>query len=55
MKVVDIITKLEKIGRNIDTVTKLLPTPCFPGQEPLCYVIESLEEYRDVLLDMEVK
>lgn len=55
MTVRDILKKREEISTNIGYLYRLLPTPCYPAQEPLCNTIELLTEYAEMLGDLEVK
>lgn len=50
----DVISKLQQIDHAIMTVELQLPKDYFPGQEPLCDVINLLSEYRDKILDSKV-
>jgi hypothetical protein len=46
--------KIHKIDHAILTVERYLPKDYFPGQEPLCDVINLLSEYREIILDGKV-
>lgn len=50
----DILKKLQEIDHAILTVERRLPKEYFPGQEPLCDVINLLSEYRDKILTCDV-
>lgn len=50
----DVLNKLHDIDHAIMAVERLLPQDYFPGQEPLCDVINLLAEYRDKILDSKV-
>lgn len=50
----EILDKLDNINQGIYTVEKALPSDYFPGHEPLCMVIELLQEYREAILAAKV-
>ncbi len=50
----DVLSKVHEIDHAILVVTNKLPKNYFPGQEPLCDVINLLAEYRDKILSSEI-
>lgn len=50
----EVLNKLHQIDHAILYVESKLPADYFPGQEPLCDVINLLAEYRDKILDSKV-
>ena len=49
MTVGEVLTKINGIDSRISYVQSRLPDNYFAGQEPLCLVIELLEEYKELL------
>lgn len=50
----EVIKKLQEIDHAILYCENQLPKDYFPGQEPLCDVIDLLAEYRDKIMDSKV-
>ena len=54
LTVQELLNKLQRIDHAILTVEQQLPKNYFPGQEPLCDVIDILAEYRDDIMNSQV-
>ena len=51
MTVGEVLAKIHDIDSKILYVEQQLPDNYFAGQEPLCRVIELLEDYKELLMD----
>lgn len=54
MTIGEVFDKVHAINEAINTVERQLPNDYFAGQEPLCDVIDLLQEYREKIFETKV-